>query len=246
MAKAAVISEQGMRSSMEDAHQLLRDLHQSGDMFCGVYDGHSGSYAAEYAADTLHLRFASALQQGLDPEEAFVRAYEQVSQELSHQTSGTTAVTLYLRDGELVAANAGDARLVVVDSGSVRQITRDHRVEDPGERERIESCGGIISGPYVLCGGGGLMPTRSLGDEYFKPVGIIATPDTATERLGEDDRWLVVACDGLFDVMDNQEVAAIVNQTDSAREAADALRQEALVHRMGTDNLTVVVVDLTR
>ena len=90
------------------------------------------------------------------------------------------------------------------------------------------------------------MPTRSLGDEYFEPVGVIATPDVRTEILGAQDRWIVAACDGLFDVMGNQEVAAIVNETDGAREAVDALSREALVHRMGTDNLTVVVVDLTR
>ena len=246
MAQAAVISEQGMRGRMEDSHQLRRDLFQANDFFGGVYDGHAGSYAAEYSADTLHLRFASAMEQGLDPERAFVRAYEEVSGELAGQRSGTTAVTFYLRDGELVAANAGDARLVVVESGSVRQITRDHRVDDPGERERIEASGGVVRGAYVMHEGAGLMPTRTLGDVFFEPVGVIATPDTASEELLTDDQWLVAACDGLFDVMGNQEVAAIVNQTDSAREAADALSQEALVHRMGMDNLTVIVVDLTR
>jgi serine/threonine protein phosphatase PrpC len=246
MAQAAVISEQGMRGRMEDSHLLRRDLYQAGDFFGGVYDGHSGSYAAEYAADTLHVYFASCLEQGLGPQQAFVRAYEQVSGELASQSSGTTAVTFYLRDRELVAANAGDARIVVVDSGSVRQITRDHRVDDPGERERVESSGGVVRGAYVMHGGAGLMPTRSLGDAYFEPVGVIATPDTAAEQLLSDDSWLVAACDGLFDVMSNQEVAAIVNQAESAREAADALSQETLVNRMGMDNLTVIVVDLTR
>ena len=246
MAQAAVISEQGMRGRMEDSHLLRRDLYQAGDLFGGVYDGHSGSYAAEYAADTLHVYFASSLEQGLDPQQAFVRAYEVVDADLAGQSSGSTAVTFYLRNRELIAANAGDARIVVVDSGSVRQITRDHRVDDPGERERVESSGGVVRGAYVMHGGAGLMPTRTLGDAYFEPVGVIATPDTAAEQLRADDRWLVAACDGLFDVMSNQEVAAIVNETDSAREAADALRQETLVHRMGTDNLTVIVVDLTR
>jgi serine/threonine protein phosphatase PrpC len=246
MAQAAVVSEQGMRGRMEDSHLLRRDLHLAGDLFGGVYDGHAGSYAAMYAADTLYLRFAGALEQELDPEQAFVRAYEEVSADLAGQDSGTTAVTFYLLDRELVAANAGDARLVVVDSGSVRQVTRDHRVDDPGERERVEASGGVIRGAYVMHGGAGLMPTRSLGDAYFEPVGVIATPDTAKQRLRADDRWLVAACDGLFDVMDNQEVAAIVNRADSAREAADALQQETLVNRMGTDNLTVIVVDLTR
>jgi serine/threonine protein phosphatase PrpC len=246
MAQAAVISEQGMRARMEDAHQLRRDLFQAGDLFGGVYDGHAGSYAAEYAADTLHLRFASALEQGMDPELAFVRAYEEVSAELAAQRSGTTAVTFYVADDVLVVANAGDARLVIVEEGSVRQPTRDHRVDDPGERERIEASGGVVRGAYVMHEGAGLMPTRSLGDAFFEPVGVIATPDVCTEKLGEGDRWIVAACDGLFDVMGNQEVAAIVNQTDSAREAADALSQEALVHRMGMDNLTVIVVDLTR
>ncbi len=246
MARIGVVSEQGMRGRMEDSHAVQFDLFQSGDIFGGVYDGHAGSYAAIYASQVLHLHFAEALREGLAPEEAFARSYREVSRELEEQSSGATAVTFYLRQSWVIAANAGDTRAIIVDSRDVRQLTRDHRVEDPQERERVESSGGTILGSYVMRGGEGLMPTRTLGDPFFEEVGVIPDPEVHAEELRQADQWLVVACDGLFDVLDNEEVAEVVRKAGDAQEAADALGREALMNRMGMDNLTAIVVDLRR
>ncbi len=246
MSRAGVFEEQGMRGRMEDAHVMLLNLYQHGDIFCGVYDGHSGSYAASYTAEVLHLRFAGYLSKGHDPKQAFIYAYRKVSQELSTETSGTTAATVYLFERNLTAANAGDCRAIIVSSEGVRQLTRDHRVEDTEERRRIIAHGGIIRGSYVMRDMSGLMPTRSLGDAFFEPAGVTSEPYVNSVNVQKDDLWLVCASDGLFDVMNNHEVAAVVRKADEAQAAADVLGREALEHRAGTDNLTAVVVDLSR
>jgi len=231
---------------MEDAHYVDGDLGGLGWVFGGVYDGHGGRHAAEYAAENLHRFLLKAWKESNDPEAAFVQAYEQTSMRLAFQGSGTTAVTFLLRRSELIVANAGDARaLLVSSSGQARQLTYDHRVDDEQERQRIEGSGGRISGSYVMRGFRGLMPTRTIGDAYFKPVGIIARPFTATYTISQQDRFLIAACDGLFDVMSNQEVAEMAADLNDPESLAEALRREALDVRMGTDNLTMILLRLT-
>ncbi len=242
--RIGVSSEQGMRPFMEDAHVIRRDLNQAGDVFLGVFDGHSGSRASEYAAEFLPGRFNAALKEGLGPEQALERAYQEISRELDEEVSGTTAVTCYLRDDMITVANAGDTRALVVSRDWVRQLTRDHRVEDPEERARILAQGGEINGSYVVFGGAGLMPTRSLGDAWFELAGVTPVPDVSTERIGPGDQWLIAACDGLFDFMDNQTAANLVRGASSPQEAASLLSQEVLITRMGTDNLTIIVLEL--
>ncbi len=246
MWRIAVASEKGMRPAMEDAHAVRQYLYQEGDIFAGVYDGHSGQYAAFYAADTLHVYFVAALKAGLDPEQALGQAYQKVSQDLQTEISGTTAVNFYLQGQKLTVAHAGDCRALIVSRNSFRQLTEDHRVDNPGERARIKAHGGIISGAYVMCAGAGLMPTRTLGDSGFEAAGVTAEPEVSTELIARDDLWLLAASDGLFDVLDNMEVARLIRGAEDPEQAVHLLSQEALINRMGTDNLTVIVLGLNK
>ena len=88
------------------------------------------------------------------------------------------------------------------------------------------------------------MPTRSIGDEYFRSVGIITDPFTNLYMISNNDLMLIAACDGLFDVMSNQEVAEFVRQYREIESLINSLKEEILIHRMGSDNLTVIVLDL--
>ncbi len=242
--KAAVVSAQGRRPRMEDAHFLDTDFGGRGWAYGGIYDGHGGSFAAEYSARHLHQRFYDLVVSGVSPEEAFTRAYEAVSADLADQDSGTTAVDLLVQGGDIVAANAGDARALVVGLKTVAQLTVDHRVDDEAERARVEGMGGRIVYPYIYRDFSGLMPSRTIGDPYFKAVGVIATPAVRRHTISSDDRFLVAACDGLFDFMGNEEVAAMARRTDEPDVLAEALKSEVLDKRGGTDNITIICVRL--
>jgi serine/threonine protein phosphatase PrpC len=95
----------------------------------------------------------------------------------------------------------------------------------------------------VVRGLRGLMPTRSFGDSYFRPVGVMAVPAVGERRLTPEHRFVVVACDGLFDVLEVDEIATVLRQSSGAREGGEAL-QEQVFARGGTDNLTIVVIEL--
>lgn len=244
--QTAVVSEQGRRWSMEDTHFLDLDFAGRGWVFGGVYDGHAGYEAADYAARHLHQRFLDRLEKGNDPRAAFEGAYEAISAELAHQTSGTTAVAFLLRGSELTVSNAGDSRALLVGRHRVVQLTEDHRLDNPNERERVIQTGAEIDYPYVMRGLDGLMPTRSLGDPHFEDVGIISMPFIAQCRVQEgEDICLLVACDGLFDVMSNEEAADLARMHRDPEEMVESLKREVLHVRRGTDNLTLIALAFT-
>ncbi|MFH1480297.1 MAG: PP2C family protein-serine/threonine phosphatase [Pseudomonadota bacterium] len=243
--KAAVISEKGNRSEMEDTHFLDMNFAQKGWLFGGIYDGHGGPFAAQYAAEYLHENVLEKLSSGLTPEEAFIGAYHRISEELRNQDSGTTAVNFLIRQGEIFTANAGDARAIVIGKEDVYQLSVDHRLDNPEERKRIERMGGQIQYPYTLKGPRGLMPTRSIGDDFFRSVGIISIPSVHRYTVSRDDFVLVSGCDGLFDVMENKEVAELARTLPDPEELVTRLKREVLELRMGWDNLTIIVVDLS-
>lgn len=242
--KAAVISERGIREAMEDAYFVDLDFAGRGWAYVGVYDGHNGTEAASSAAERLHQLFRERLLSGLSPQTAFVESYEAASQEMERLGSGAAAVDLLITGDKAYAANAGDARAIVVGRRHVTQLTTDHRLDDPGERLRILEMGGAIGYPYTYRGAQGIMPTRTLGDSYFKPVGVIATPSVSEHDIAADDLLVLAACDGLFDYLENEEVAAFCRQFTELDMLLEALKQEVLVNRSGSDNLTVVAVSL--
>lgn len=239
-----IISEQGLRGSMEDAYSLDLDFGRQGWIFGGVYDGHRGKYAAGYAAKNLHHCLLEQLDQEQDPKQAFIKTYLEIAQEIRDQESGTTAVTFLLQENLLTVANAGDSRALLINYTGPIQLTVDHRLDNPHEYQRIKNLGTSIAYPYVYQGQQGLMTTRSLGDQTFKSAGVIAEPFVQSQNITPEDRFLIAACDGLFDHMNNQEVHELAQRHDNPKELAWSLRQEVLMNRMGTDNLTIIIISL--
>lgn len=225
---------------MEDRHVAVVEPE---GLFAAVYDGHGGAAVAEAAARHLHPALFAALRRGLEAEPAFHEAFAEVDRLTRHEQCGAGATAVLVAAGRVVAANLGDGRALVVGDHGSEAMTRDHRVDDPEERRRVVLAGARIEEPYLVRGRSGLMLTRSFGDRWFRAVGVIATPEVSVRALRPDDRWLVVASDGLWDEMENDEVAAAVRGAVEAGPAAAAVAAAVAV-RGGRDNLTVLVVDL--
>lgn len=229
---------------MEDAHVLNVNFAGKGWLFGGIFDGHHGELAARYAALTIDTIFLNHLLSGLSPDKAFGEAYRNISERLKHQESGTTAVTFLIKDKTIHTANVGDSRAIVIGASTIHQLTVDHRVNNREEENRILTMGGRIRGSYVIRGNMGLMPTRTIGDEYFKSVGIIADPSVSIYGIADDDLFLIAACDGLFDFMTNDDVVACCREHTDPEPIVDRLRTDVLINRHGMDNLTIIAVDL--
>jgi len=226
---------------MEDTYFLDADFGGKGWIFGGVYDGHLGGEAAKFAAENLHKVFRQRLSSDQDPKEAFIETYQKISNQLKHQDSGTTAVNFFIKDRKIFCANVGDARVIIIGKGKVVPLTVDHRLSNPKERKRVEKLGGRIDDPYLIRGFQGIMPTRTLGDEYFKSVGVIATPDVNEHKISAADTALIVGSDGLFDIISDGEIPDFAERFPDPKELLAKLKEEAF-KRGCFDNLTVIAV----
>ena len=135
--------------------------------------------------------------------------------------------------------------------GSVEELAPDHHPDAPGERRRVEERGGIIT--YRGCWrvyspeeGMYLAVSRAFGDICLKEPKLVidADPDVTIRELTPNDKWLVIASDGLWCRVDNAPCAALLQNCDTAQEATDKLIYEAK-YQQTHDNTTVCVVKLS-
>ena len=185
--------------------------------------------------------------------------------------AGTTGTAIVIHDDDdgvrrMAVGHVGDSRLI---RGSVRPDgtegwivtarTRDHKPSDPEERARIEKAGGVILlHPRGLTGQvvarvhlsadspAGLAVARAIGDGEMKTVGVSAVPSTMCIPLREEDKVLVIASDGLWEHLSDEEVLAFCYRYRAdASLAAKALVLEAARawYEKGTyrDDITVCV-----
>jgi len=235
-----VAADPGRRSHMEDRWAVLA-MPQG--LFAAVYDGHGGHRVADRVAAELHRAVAHALQAGLDPSDAFRRGFAELEALTADEDCGSTVAALLLTGPRMTTAHVGDSRIVRVGTTRANGLTRDHRIETPEERARVLRMGAQLDPPYVLRGNRGLMMTRSLGDRWFRPVGVIGEPEVAHHDVGPDDLALVAATDGVWDVLGLEDAARLVRASATAPAAARTLVDAALA--AGTrDNVTAVVVRL--
>jgi len=137
----------------------------------------------------------------------------------------------------LYTANAGDARAVLSRAGKAVRLTYDHKGADKQEAKRIQDAGGFVLNNRV---NGVLAVTRSLGDSSMKEF-VVGSPYTTETPLTANDEFLILACDGLWDVASDQKAVELVRDVHDCDEAAKILMEFAL--NEGTrDNVTVVVV----
>mmetsp|Transcript_62221 Transcript_62221/g.122954 ORF Transcript_62221/g.122954 Transcript_62221/m.122954 type:complete len:370 (-) Transcript_62221:433-1542(-) len=221
---------QGWRAQMEDDHVQLLSLSQELPDFSlfGVFDGHGGDMVAHYAAkhiprfllDTGEL--VPGMPEGDVPRRAqtgFEKAVmaldaelQQLPEMLSGQDqSGSTSVMTLLSKEHIVCANTGDSRAVLSRNGKAVALSYDHKPYNPIEKDRIENAGSHVKFNRV---NGDLAVSRALGDFVYKRCesiepekqAVTAFPEMMCEIRNAADEFIVLACDGIWDVMSSQEV----------------------------------------
>ncbi|XP_056617551.1 protein phosphatase 1G [Triplophysa dalaica] len=175
--------------------------------------------------------------------------------------SGTTAVVALIRGKQLIVANAGDSRCVVSEKGKAVDMSYDHKPEDELELARIKNAGGKVTMDGRV--NGGLNLSRAIGDHFYKrnknlppeEQMISALPDVKVLTFNEDHEFMVIACDGIWNVMSSQEVVDFVTErlkTDAGKDRPlTAIIEELLDHCLapdtsgdgtGCDNMTCIII----
>lgn len=250
--KAGHHGMQGKRATMEDRYTIQRNVAGKFDFF-GVYDGHGGDRAAEFVANNLHLNIAASteddyedtIKDGVATTEKKLLAKAQANDWID----GTCAIFALLENNNLYVANIGDSRAVLSRNKQALALSEDQKPDRDDEKDRIEAAGGKIKKWGVWRTPDSLAVSRALGDYQHKQNNyVIATPEITTTRLQSDDEFLILACDGVWDVMTNQEAVNIVAQSlaqgSNPTKAAKTLTQTAY-DTGSTDNISALVVILT-
>ncbi|KAL4554318.1 hypothetical protein LXL04_039538 [Taraxacum kok-saghyz] len=211
-----------------------------------VLDGHLSQKVPDYLRSHLFDNIINQHDFWTEPEEAIKRAYEFtdstiMNKAIKKRKGGSTAVTAILINCEkLVIANVGDSRAVVCRDGVAKQLSVDH--EPNKERKIVEEKGGFVTQYPGDCPrvDGSLAMSRSFGDRRLKEH-ISSEPDVWVESVDDDTEFLILASDGVWKVMSNQEAVDCVKDVEEPRSAAKKIIKEA-VARKSRDDISCIVV----
>ncbi|KAL6975857.1 protein-serine,threonine phosphatase [Sarracenia purpurea var. burkii] len=220
------------------------DNHELG--LFAIFDGHMGPHVAKYLQSHLFNNILKEHDFWNDTESAIRRAYNTTDAFVLEQSvvlgkGGSTAVTAILIDSQtLVVANVGDSRAIISKKGVAKQLSVDH--EPSTEKNLIESKGGFVSNlpgdvPRV---DGQLAVARAFGDKSLKRH-LSSEPDVAVEMIDDDTEFVILASDGLWKVISNQEAVDCIKNIKDAPSAARHLTDEAL-SRKSRDDISCIVV----
>lgn len=268
---------QGWRLNMEDAHITDVSFDTNACLFA-VFDGHGGQEVAIFCEKNFgkELKMNSNYQKGnykAALRETFLRMDELLvtpegQQELrslkgegegAESTAGCTANVIFIKDKTVYCANAGDSRSYIY-SKKVIPLSEDHKPENNIEKERINRAGGYIIDGRV---NGNLNLSRAIGDlEYkkspaLKPVEqiISAEPDVLTHTLTDDDKFIVMGCDGVWEILTADEICQIADERLADRSVKVSSVVEELLDRAlapetsqgsGCDNMSAIIIQFRK
>lgn len=264
---------QGWRASMEDAHFAIPSMPGEGwetHAGFGVLDGHGGADVAKFCASQLPHMIAS--HPSNDPPHAIIMSFYKMDEVLREMPTidadgqGCTACCCLLNKDYIICGNAGDSRAVLCRGGKAVPLSEDHKPSDRREQNRISKAGGVV----VSVGGGcprvngDLNLSRSLGDLRHKQDKslnaaeqiITSTPDVRTFHRQPNDEFMLLACDGVWDVLSNEDAIGFIRErlpmTPNTNVSLSQILEELLdaclspdlrsTGGIGGDNMTAVLV----
>ncbi|KAL3521622.1 hypothetical protein ACH5RR_019771 [Cinchona calisaya] len=240
-------SFRGKRASMEDFFDI-KTSKVDGQTVClfGIFDGHGGSRAAEFLREHLFENLMKHPEFITNTKPAISETYKQTdvdfleSEKDTFRDDGSTASTAVLVGNHLYVANVGDSRTIISKDGKAIPLSEDHKPNRSDERKRIESAGGVVLWAGTWRVGGVLAMSRAFGNRMLKQF-VVAEPEIQDLEIDEELELLVLASDGIWDVVPNEDAVSLA-QTEEEPDAAARKLTETAFTRGSADNITCIVV----
>ncbi|XP_071499786.1 protein phosphatase 1F-like [Diadema antillarum] len=251
------------RRKMEDKHVVLQDVtsmfksrlkNPDGKprAFYAVYDGHGGVDASYYAAAHLHLHTIFQPDFTESPTNALKKAFNETDEAFIQKASreglrsGTTGVAVVVEPDTVHLAWLGDSQAVLMRDGKAVTIMDPHKPDREDEKKRIEELGGCVVWFGAWRVNGSLAVSRSIGDPDYKPY-VSSDADTAILPLDGTEECIILACDGLWDVVTPEDACSTI--MDYIKSGSDLSGVATKLVSMAkdsrsNDNITVLVVFL--
>jgi len=171
---------------------------------------------------------------------------------------GTTACVAVLINGTVVVGNVGDSRAVLCRGGAAVPLSHDHTPARDDEVARIQAAGAEVIAGDVVVGGEEFSLTRAIGNSIVKvppgrdfrdlsaPQVVTSEPEVSITELVDEDTFLVIASDGIWDRMSNDEVVSFVDRRlrehSDPQMAASQLANYAMINLRSADNVSALVI----
>ncbi|KAJ9520745.1 hypothetical protein QJQ45_007617 [Haematococcus lacustris] len=265
--------EPGFKKTNQDNCFAFEKYITEDQSLFGAMDGHGphGHLVSGYVKQHLPIIMVNHLTTEKDVKRALTSGFVEVDKSLGIsridcEFSGSTCVVSYLKGRTLTTAWVGDSRGVMgreAPDGRIvaMDLTADHKPTTPEEKNRILRSNGRVErlvdetgqpmGPFRVwlqyAWIPGLAMSRALGDVLAHQVGVVSEPEHSVHELCSDDRFIILASDGVWEFISSQEAVDIIAQYDTAEEACRQLVDEAyqrwLTEEEGVvDDITAVVV----
>lgn len=267
-------SMQGWRVDMEDAHTHESSLVISGQpfktwSFFAVFDGHAGAACAKVSSTRLiEVILAQGAFKNVEETKydtntlsaAIKAAFLELDRELRESLtdrSGTTCTALLITPKHFLFINCGDSRTILSrdkkkdENSTVHFSTADHKPTNLEEKQRITAAGGVVITQRI---NGSLAVSRALGDFDYKEDEnlpqtaqlVSAEPDVSVvERDPDTDQFICLACDGIYDVFSNVDLADYINAQMLIKSELDQIATEVVdtsLHKGSRDNMSVILL----
>ena len=223
-----------IRDYNEDTITVTKvELNNNNFYFFAVYDGHGGKGCSTYLRENLHNNIKEFSTSGIKQAIQITEEKFKIEQALKengelNDSSGSCGIMAMIQGNKCIIANVGDSRLVLFKKGKVFFATEDHKPNTETEKRRIKLAGGEIYQTITLFPlrqngkeieppwrvlPGRLSVSRTFGDIEAKetkfggiPGVVLALPDITEIELDNEFNFMVIGCDGIFDVLSNEEI----------------------------------------
>ena len=239
--------DHGERNYMEDQGKSIENFNRDPNqiLFC-LFDGHGGGEVSEFLKNNF-AEYMKKMLPFINYARDFANLFKLLDEKIKSlnlpETGSTANIVFIERINEkryLYCANIGDTRSVLVRKNRTTRLSYDDRVYDTKERERIIKKGGVIFDGRI---NGQLMLSRTFGDWGLKKYGVIVSPHVAKIELTSDDLFLIIATDGVWDVLSDDEIINLTKSNSNALEISKNIIVESL-RRNSDDNISCFVISL--
>ena len=244
----AYYEDHGERDYMEDQGKSIENLNGDPNqiLFC-LFDGHGGGEVSEFLKNNFSEYMKKTLPFKNYPSD-FAKLFKLLDKKvesLNAPEAGSTAGIAYIEkiNGKrfLYCANVGDTRSILIKKNNrILRLSYDDRVSDRKEKERIIKQGGIIFNGRIY---GQLMLSRCFGDWSIKEYGVIVLPHVARIELTSDDLYLILATDGVWDVLSDDDIVKLTQINSNSLGICKNIVIESL-NRESEDNISCFVISL--
>lgn len=238
---------------LKEFNQLLGLKDGVDREYYAVFDGHGGVDAATYAATHLHIILSQQEALKSHAATAFKSSFTQtddmfkIKAKRERLRSGSTGVAVLLTSDHLTVSWLGDSQAMLVRQGEPVTLMDPHKPEREDEKKRIEDLGGCIAFMGCWRVNGTYAVSRAIGDFDQKPY-VSNEADSSSVHLNGDEDYVLLACDGFFDVVRPGDVPGLVLEAlregrGSGEDVAQSLVAQAKAAG-SSDNITVLLVFL--